>query len=161
MQAYLLSLLITALVGTLVGLLCPDGGISKYVRLLSSLALICVLISPVKGAVESVRDFFANGITLPDADTENREELFDRFEAATDEASKSYFTQALTQLLETQFSMPTGTVRCDVAWNKKGEELIPNRVTVFLSKSSIWKDPHAIEDFVTSLLNCECITAIE
>ena len=161
MQAYFISLLTTALVGILIGMLCPDGGLAKHVRLLSALVLVCVLISPLKGAIEALRNFAENGIELPIGDSTQSEDLRNQFSEATDEASKSYFTQMLTETLEKEFSMPTGTVRCSIIWKKSGEQLSPSRITVILSGSSIWKNPHEIETFVTTLLECECVTAIE
>ena len=161
MQAYFISLLTTALVGILIGMLCPDGGIAKHVRLLSSLVLICVLISPLKGAIEALQNFVESGFDLPIEDGAQNENPKDQFQEATDEASKRYFTQMLTETLENEFSMPTGTVRCAVSWKKNGDSLSPTRVTVLLSGSSIWKNPHEIEKFVTTLLECECVTAIE
>ncbi len=67
----------------------------------------------------------------------------------------------LTVTIEKQFGIEAGEVRCLVAWEQEGETLTPTRVTVVLSGKAIWKDPHAIEAFVTELLGCDCTTAIE
>lgn len=75
-------------------------------------------------------------------------------------ASRSYFAQSLTQMLEQRFSIPAGEIRCTVRW-QQDEELRPDRVTLVLSGSAIWKNPAEMEEFVTGLLGCECVTAIE
>lgn len=160
MQAYLVSLFVASLVGALIGILSPDGGMSKHVRFVSALVLICVLISPMQEIGTFLNDLANGKLELPQEDGDI-EDYRDRFESATNEASKSYFMQMLTETLEEQFSMPTGTVRCRVAWTESGETLSPSRVTVVLSGSSIWKNPHEVKDFVETLLGCECVTAIE
>ena len=79
---------------------------------------------------------------------------------ALENASKAYLAQALTRLLEERFSIPSGEVRCVILWASE-EEAKPQKVTVILSGSAICKNPNQIEEEVTNLLGCPCVTAIE
>ena len=160
MQAYLISLFIASLVGALIGILSPEGGMAKHVRLVTALVLICILISPLGDVIGALQDFASGSLDFPSTEN-NTDDYLEQLGNATDEASKSYFAQMLTETLEEQFSMPTGTVRCQIAWIKTGDILSPSRVTVVMSGASIWKNPHEIKDFVEELLGCECVTAIE
>ena len=157
MKAYLLSLLGTAFVTALVNLLCPERS-HRYMKLLTSLLFLCVLAAPLPKVIRSVRELIANGDAIFAPPTE--EQLPSQSDYL-DEASKTYFVQHLTHLLETEFQIPTGEVRCAVLWEEEDGIAAPARVTVILSGGSIWKDPHAIEATVSALLGCECVTAIE
>ena len=158
MQTYLLSLLGGALAAALVGILAPEGA-SRHIRLVSSLFLICVLVAPLPKAIGSVSSWFEELEEAADAG-ESGGDYAAQLEAAMESASRSYFAQSLTQMLEQRFSIPAGEIRCTVRW-QQGEELRPERVTLVLSGSAIWKNPAEMEEFVTGLLGCECVTAIE
>ena len=159
MQTYLLSLLGGALAAALVGILAPEGA-SRHIRLVSSLFLICVLVAPLPKAIGSVSSWFEELEEAADAGESGGDDYAAQLEAAMESASRSYFAQSLTQMLEQRFSIPAGEIRCTVRW-QQDEELRPERVTLVLSGSAIWKNPAEMEEFVTGLLGCECVTAIE
>ncbi len=159
MQTYLLSLLGGALAAALVGILAPEGA-SRHIRLVSSLFLICVLVAPLPKAIGSVSSWFEELEEAADAGESGGGDYAAQLEAAMESASRSYFAQSLTQMLEQRFSIPAGEIRCTVRW-QQDEELRPERVTLVLSGSAIWKNPVEMEEFVTGLLGCECVTAIE
>lgn len=159
MQTYLLSLLGGALAAALVGILAPEGA-SRHIRLVSSLFLICVLVAPLPKAIGSVSSWFEELEEAADAGESGGGDYAAQLEAAMESASRSYFAQSLTQMLEQRFSIPAGEIRCTVRW-QQDEELRPERVTLVLSGSAIWKNPAEMEEFVTGLLGCECVTAIE
>lgn len=154
MRAYLLSLLGVALAVTLVDLLVPERGKSA-VRLLSALILLCVIAAPLPKAFRAVRDY-----TLPDSTGELQAKYEKKLQEAMDFASKTYLVQTITSLICTQFDLNDQQVRCKVVW-QAGEAAVPERITVILSGSAIWKDPEEIENFVSKLVGCPCDTAIE
>jgi hypothetical protein len=78
-----------------------------------------------------------------------------------DEASKTYFCDMLTQTLEERFSLSQGTVRCLVAWKQEEDGIKPEKVTLILSGSAVWHSPKEMEVFVTELIGCSCVSAIE
>ena len=159
MQTYLLSLLGGALAAALVGILAPEGA-SRHIRLVSSLFLICVLVAPLPKAIGSVSSWFEELEEAADAGESGGGDYAAQLEAAMESASRSYFAQSLTQMLEQRFSIPAGEIRCTVRW-QQGEELRPERVTLVLSGSAIWKNPAEMKKFVTGLLGCGWVTAIE
>jgi hypothetical protein len=163
MEAYIISLIATTMIASLVGILTPkgDGGIAKHLRPLIALFLVCVLISPVKEAIQRIAEF-ANGNWESIWENESIEESYrEELNESLQGTSKDYFLQMLVQTLEREFSLENGTVRCRVEWNEGEADLRPTHVTVVLSGTSIWKDPHAIEAYVTDLLDCACAVAIE
>lgn len=159
MKGYLLSLLAASLCVALVGILAPSSS-QKYIRFIASLFLICVLVAPLPRVLSAINESgelpdLIGGNVQPPSDYE------ERMEEALEQASGAYFAETLTQLIEERFSIPDGSVRCTVKWNSDGDKFAPERVTVILSGSAIWKNPSEIEAFVSSLLGCECISAIE
>lgn len=164
MKQYLLTLIAAALLAALVGILSPDGergGIAKHMRLLISLFLVCVLIAPLRGVIINLQDLINGDFSLPELGLENEDDYRQQMENALDDASVNYFCDMLTQSIESQFSISPGDVRCRVDWQREGERLSPTRVTVILSGKAIWQDPKPIQAYVSELLGCECITAIE
>lgn len=165
MKAYLISLFCAAIVASLVGILSPSGesgGIGRHLGLVIALFMLCTLISPLTSVIRELYDLAGGTVTLPDYGENAGEQYEEQLGNALQNASTEYFAEMLTQTLEREFSIPTGEVRSAVRWSQ-GEDgsLSPDRVTVVLSGSAIWKDPSAIEHFVTKLLGCECVTAIE
>lgn len=163
LKSYFLSVAAAALIAAICSLLAPSGeggGIAKHVKLLTSLLLVCVLIAPVGNLIEGLQGALSGEITFPweenGRDTEE-ENLQDRL----DEVSTAYFTELLTQSLEREFAIETGDLRCAIQWEGEGEQMRPARVTLLLSGKAVWKDPEAMEKFVTELLDCECVSAIE
>lgn len=164
MEAYIISLLSASLAIALVSILSPDGtggGIAKHVRLLSSLVLICILIAPLGKSLKALQELANGELSIPGVNAPNENDAQDRLQITIDEASKRYALQSLTRLLEQEFAIDTGDVRCVAVWAEQDGNATPTRITVLLSGSAIWKDPKKIEAFVTNLLGCECITAIE
>ena len=162
MKAYLLTVIAASLAVSVVGILSPSGekgGISKHVGLLSSLILVCLVIAPLKSALDALRGWSEGDIPIYGELTE--EDYSDLVNTQNDASSKKYFTQMLTERLQAQFSLKEGTVRCAVQWQARDGEAHPTHVTVLLSGSAILQNPHEIESYVTSLLTCTCDVALE
>ncbi len=157
MKAYLFTITAAAMAAALVGLLSPER-FSKSIRLLSSLMLVCVLILPIKDGIHALLSWDPANWEAPKETALDAEELREQFENATASASRTYVAQALGETLAQKFSLEPGTVRCRLEWK---QNKTVTRVTVLLSGSSIWKDPHEIEEFTEALLGCECVMAVE
>ena len=162
MTDYILSLVSASIAVSLLSILAPDAsGIAKHVRLIASLFLICVLISPIGTFLGGLRALANGEVTLPEWSLPSEEETEKQFQAALNTASKAYFLDSLTQLLASEFSLQAGDIRCTANWSDEGDTPTPTKITVLLSGKAIWKNPTEIEAFVRDLLDCECITAIE
>ena len=163
MKSYLITLLAASLLTILVTLLAPDGergGISKHVRLIASLFLICTLLSPLQALIRELPRLL-EGDWLPDADTTTDDAYKQRLEDAINQASKDYFTDMLAQTLCTELSVQQEDLRCHVRWETGEEMPTPASVTVLLSGGAIWKDPTQICTLVNSLIGCPCEVVIE
>lgn len=164
MTTYLLSFIATALVIVLCKMLSPDGerdGLAKHLRLLTALLLVVSLLSPIWALIDGAQKLVSGEIELPWENTTSSEDYSEELQSVLDSASAAYFSDMLTQTIEKNFDISRGEIRCAIQWERQGESLSPGRVTVILSGSAIWKDPAEIEQFVTALLGCTCVSAIE
>lgn len=161
MKIYLLSLFGASLATALIHLLAPEGtqgGVSKYLKLLCSLFLLAVIVSPLPHALREIRSLPDR---IPDLGGTKSGGLPESVQEALDESSKIAFARSLTQLLEHRFSIPAGEIRCVIRWEEREDDTLPEEITLLLSGSAIWQDPDELEAFVTSLVHCTCKTALE
>jgi hypothetical protein len=160
-KVYILSIFATAILITVVDILAPSGcGLSKHLKLITSLVLVCILISPTVSLAQKLKEF-SNGdwefeIT-GDTDNQYAEEM----QNALDSASLEYFEGMLKQTICKQFDIVEDDLRLHIEWAGEGLKMHPKKVTVILSGKAIWKNPAKIEEFVSSLLDCDCTSAIE
>ena len=164
MKTYLVTLITASMALALVGILSPRGakdGIAKHMRLLTAFITVCILIAPLRDAIASLGGILSGDTELPWEEPQEDERYEQQMNEALQNASTSYFTQMLTEMLQSRFEIADGEIRCAVTWEQDNEMLSPVRVTVILSGRAIWKDPAQIEAFVSELLGCECVSAIE
>ena len=136
MKEYLLSLLIVSLAVALARLLAPNAT-AQHVKLICSFIFICALASPIPHFLKKLPELSAEILDITDQ-TDTQDNYEDIARDALDNASKTYLAQTLTRLLEERFSIPTGEVRCMILW-ENDEDPNPQKVTVILSGSAIWK----------------------
>jgi len=163
MKEYIVSLIVAALVAALVTALSPEGeggGLSRHLRLLCTLFLLCVIVAPLGGVLGTLSDALGGTLTPPEAggDTEDYQSQLDQ---ALSDAAKPYFANLLIEAIEKEFAIPTGEVRCAIRWREGESGATPERISIILSGSAIWKDPSPIEKFVRDRVGCECVSAIE
>jgi len=160
-KVYILSIFATAILITVVDILAPSGGgLSKHLRLVSSLVLVCVLISPTVSLAQKLQDF-ANGDWNFEIEGDVEDHYSEELQNALDGASLEYFAGMLEQTLCEEVAIAEDELRVQIEWIGDGENLRPQKVTVVLSGKAIWKNPAQIEEYVTSLLGCACVSAIE
>lgn len=163
LKAYILSVFVTALLITVVDILAPAGmgtGLSKHLKLVTSLVFVCILISPTVSLADRIREI-ADGDWEMGIEGDIEDHYSSQLQDALDDASKEYFEEMLKQTLCEQFEINEDDLRVGVVWVGEGENLRPQRVTVILSGKAIWKNPAKIEEYVSSLLDCDCVSAIE
>jgi hypothetical protein len=121
---------------------------------------ICVLVSPTVSLAQRLKEF-ANGNWELEMEGDVEDHYSSELQNALDNASLAYFEGMLKQTLCEQFDIAEDDLRVSVEWSGEGEKLRPQKVTLLLSGKAIWKDPAKMEGFVSSLLDCDCVSAIE
>ena len=160
MKAYILTIFATALIMTVVDILAPNGATARHLKLLGTLVFVCVLISPTVSLAQKLQDF-ANGEWETKFEGEIEDHYSSQLQNALDDASFAYFEEMLKQTICKEFAITEDDLRVRVEWAGANADAHPQKVTVILSGKAIWKDPAKIEGYVTSLLGCDCASAIE
>lgn len=137
--------MIVALAGTLM----PESA-AQHVKLLCSLCVILLLISPVMRLVSAVGQ---GAWEIPEAwqNEEQEEQDYGQF-------SDALVIGQLQVLLEKEQGLPPSQCRILVEW---GEDGGVREVTLLLSDKAIWRDPDPIKAYVEGLLDCKCRVVLE
>ena len=149
MGEYLYSLALVAVLVALVCTLVPESAM-QHAKLLCSLCVIALLVSPVMSLVQAV----GNGTwEIPEAwqEGEQEEQNYEQF-------SDALVVGQLQVLLEREQGLPPEQCCVLVEW---GEDGGVKAVTLLLSGKAIWRDPDPIIAYVEGLLDCKCKVVLE
>ena len=156
MKEYILSILAASTVGSLILILSPEGeggGIKKHISLIVGLATILVIISPIKRAIEAIREIDIDGINGSMHGSEEYESIF---YDALEKTEISNLKSGIKTELKSKFGIDES--ECSVEITLEGGKL--SRVLIRLYGSAIWRDSGEIEEHFYKLLGCEIVTAI-
>ena len=167
MKPYILSLLSASLAVAVVELLAPkgEGGrMASHIRMVAGLYLLVALLNPLKEGISLLR-------SLADGDMVSRVESFIPTDVETNYSGvfgdsltaigADEVSAWVTEAMETRFGIPpegcTVWASCDY-----GEDtLTVTEVRISLKGSYTLRDPHPIESYVSSQLNCPCYVTVE
>ena len=165
MRAYIYSVVCVAAIGGIALMVSPDGmrsGIKKHMRLICSLCMLCVMISPVSELLNGIRDI---GDEIGDSGEEDR--LHGIYESIYEEKNEEVYRDSIGKTVKDQLyenlSVPSDECRVSVEFSDTDGDGIrePRKITVILSGGSIFKDPRRVEALVSKKFGCECVCAIE
>lgn len=151
-----MTLMITVAICSLSLILTPEGdrGIGGYTRLVASLCVLSVAISPVASFVESLYELEIDGFFLSEsANRETFEEIY--FDSLLD-ANEKDISGRIEELICGNFNIREGDISVFAELYLNGEECEVRCVSVLLSSGAIAKNPHEIKEYVENLLACEC-----
>ena len=167
MKEYVYSIVCLAAAGGLACLLSPEGsggGLKKHVKLISSVCLLCVLVSPLTGIMADLSDWLS-GISAEEI--VGSEELESSYEKSYFDNLRSIYGDdlegAVCHFLKQELGIPEDECRAIVELGNEGGEdaYAPRRITVVLSGRSILRDPSMVKRVVSKAFECECLCAIE
>ena len=153
MRSYLLSILAAALFSSAVLLLLPERPeLKRGVKLLSSLLILLLILSPLSGTTEILHNFFTGDFFSEDP-TLSYEETRD---ATLESASAAYLEDLIKEDLMKTFSIREG----DLAVRVICQDGVPSRVLLLLSGRAVWQDSAKLESRVTERLGLPTSSAI-
>jgi hypothetical protein len=162
MKEYLWGLVVLAVVCGVCGLVCPGGEKGTYgqqMRLLTGVCLALYLIRPVisvaQGGLDAVgfiSDFFdeisqGNDSSGQDGDDEQEQ---NHMYAQMDVALAVF---AIREKMCRELALNENDTTIGICLNDTGERIV--LVRVGLSGTAIWKDSHAMEDWIRSNVGCD------
>ncbi len=159
MEGYIITVIGMVLICSFALMLCPDGeggGLRKYMGLLSSLCVLCVLISPVMAVSDALFNTdggLFDGIFGDENAQERYEEIFE--ENLIEEGSANMST-GLKNMICRDLAIDSALFDVKVELVADTDKYIADKVTVVLYKGAVLVDPHRVIKYVNGLLDCEC-----
>ncbi|MBR2293193.1 MAG: stage III sporulation protein AF [Clostridia bacterium] len=149
MKEYLLTLMGVALLNGIVGMLSPEGGLKKYVRLVGALCLICAIAQPIFSFL-SETDWRLDGLWQGE-DTDTSESYEALYEDMLLSGSERYAAERLKGEIARKFNLGEDSFEVTV---RGGEEKAS--VTVTLRDAAIFADPKEIISYIQESYGCDC-----
>ena len=163
MKSYVISVALTAIAATLAIHISPHGKGSAflpYIRLVSSLVLISVVILPLSKLrsceVENAVGDFLDSLPLPEYEFYESEMLI-----SLSAMSATQLESALKAVICEKYGIESDDISVFAEYTVNSERTEYSRVLVLLSGKAIFKNAGDIEDFVKELCGVKCDCAIE
>ena len=156
MLNYILSVVGVALcVGILEEMLPSTYGSKAYVRLLTGLCLLAVMIAPVGKFLNAIPDALEQMAEWDEGEAEGGryEEIL---KGSMSDAVRETLKGAVLEDLEKSFDVNIQKTDVGILF-EDGEGIRIKRVAITLRGADILKNPHEIEDYFGRLLSCECV----
>ena len=158
MREYIMTVIVSGVVGALVMQLAPSGEMKRYVKIAVSLVLVMVCTSPLLSLFEELRELDLS--FLSDADGEEKAEYREIFELGYAMAEEENLRSGIKAILYERFGVEESEVTVSLRFSEKDGERELERIFLTLYGSAIWKDTGAMEGELEVLLGCEVITAV-
>lgn len=153
MGEYILSVVGAAFcVGLLEELLPSEFGSKAYLRLLTGLCLLAIMLAPVGRCLAGLSELFGE-LSLIEEEEENAYERILRENLG--ETVRGELCEAVKRDLRERFGVKNERTEVGVQLGE-GETLSVARVVITLKGSDILKNPYEIEEYFGELLRCEC-----
>ena len=155
MGAYVMGVVgVSLCVGILEEILPSSYGSKTYVRLLTGLCLLAVMIAPVGKVLQALPDVFSELEAVDEAEDMGR--YHEILKDSLSETVREQLATAVKEDLAEMFGVKAD--RTDVGVMLKGEETLSvARLVITLRGADIMKNPYEIEEYFEKRLSCECI----
>lgn len=160
MKAYLMTVVWAAVAGTLAELIGDDeGGGAKLLRLLTGLMILSVVISPLRGLLQTGPDALLDRLrgAYEDARTASAEggEMYSALTLELiRETGEAGAAEAVAGLVAEKFSLPGECCRVEAELTETDGTFSLAAVRVILSERGVLTDPYAVETYLEDLLGC-------
>lgn len=153
MKEYIFSLIGASIICALIGLFLPPSGVSKYVRLLCSFCVLCVIAAPISGVFcGGIEDIFY----IPIYENDAQKDAQDKYYHVLTELSERELCLRLTELICKEFSISAENIEVSAEAVERDGVFSAERICVGLFGAAVLADPYDIEAFVESLVGCDC-----
>ncbi len=152
MKEYVISLISLSLFATAILALTPKSQ-ERHTRLLCALCLICVMVSPVMGFIESLDGIDLGGLTEGVESDGDFEKLFVE---SLSKLSAEQLRAELTGLVASEFGIKESDMTLTVGYTASDGGMRVERVDLRLSGAALLKDPYKIEDYLVRLTGVTC-----
>lgn len=154
MKEYIFSVIGAAIVTAVIVLFLPDGELSKYVRLLASLALVCAIALPSADIFGQNRidGFFSSLIPETENGLSAEKEYYDSLTKLTAGELEAELSRRVCK----KFGIAEENIELTVIAAEKDGVFCINSVKIGLFGTAVIKNPYDIEAYVQDLTAADC-----
>lgn len=159
MKDYIVTLIAVSLFCGMIELLAPSGsenGLKNHIRLISSLCVLAISLVPIGELISEI----SNGEIASIIEWDEREELEGKYEEMFRDrlafCTAEGISKECEQMISEKFEVDEDDINVSVKLSGDGGAVAVDMVTVTLFSGAVFKDPHSISEYLSSLLECEC-----
>ena len=159
MNEYILTALGVAFAAAAVTALAPEGnggGLSRHIKLLTSHALLCTLISPLLNFAGRLSELAKSPPSFSVGVSNNDDLLKEKL----NEAGTAEVAELIKDDLCGGFGIKEKNIRVEVSADKEAETFTIVSVRVFLSGAAVTVSPYEVEARVSELTGAKCFCNI-
>lgn len=160
MKDYLFTIIIISLIKGICDILSPNfKSLHKYTKAIGVLCVLCVVITPLINVVDEINDGFFDDIKDQIVNEENsgqNAEMNEILNGYLNEYSIGLLKDEIYTRLENEFSIPRSDCSITVHTSVAEGKITVSDTVILLSGKSIFKNPYDIEEYFSTLLNCNC-----
>lgn len=158
MKGYILSIIGVCVVGTVISIIVPNsegGGISKQMRVIIAVCVICVSINPINEIISYINEINIDELIEYDDEIESDyEEIFREYYSS---AELQNLKVGIKQLLFDKFGVDGAECTVTLKVSEKGKL---ERIFITLYGSAVFKNTGEMEEYFAEAFGCEIVTAI-
>ena len=156
MEGYIVNLVCVSVFCGIVCFLAPsDGNIKNHIKLITSIAVLCVALFPLGDFL-----FRLKNIDLSALEDMGKESLEADYEAMFCDAIKEYSEESVASacknLLKDKFDLNDDDIDIIISSSVENDKINVDKATVIVYFSAITEDPDPLLETVEKMLNCEC-----
>lgn len=153
---YFMLVITSSVIGALMGLVCPEGGIKRSFELCISLFLLCVAIAPIGGLISEARERLgSNNIEL--RPTELESSVDKALYASLAEMSAAEIEEILHARLCKELDIVDSELDVDAFVTASRDGVSIERIVLRLYGGSMWLDRRALESALAAHTDAEAI----
>ena len=165
MRGYLYTVVCMAALSGVVLLVAPDGvksGLKKHIRLICSICMLCIMISPISRVVDGIKNI-GDMIIEPDKEDGLHSAYESMYEEKNEENFSEVLEDAVKEELKNALSISANECRTIIEFSDVDDDGFrePVKITVVLSGTAIFKNPRNVESIIFGKFGCDCVCAIE
>lgn len=154
MKEYIFSIIGAAIVTAVIVLFLPDGELSKYVRLLASLALVCAIALPSADIIgqNGIDDFLSSLMPDTEGGLDAKKEYYESLTKLTSAELEAELSRRVCK----KFGIAEENLELTVIAAEKDGVFCINSVKIGLFGAAVIKNPYDIEAYVQDLTAADC-----
>ena len=147
-----------AVIGVMESILPKSGRTRQYVRLITALCLLCLVVKPIGSFLESLPALLEDGMAGITEGVGVRDEYETILSGQIEAVVRDELCAAVREELSARFSIES--CEAGATLTRTDGVLSVSRVVITLFGKDVFKNPYAIEEYFSDLLGCECIVTV-